>query len=222
MNRTVVGVLCLAGCGICVGLQQQEEVERPFSRLEREAQRQFGKWAGDHRILSRLLQEERKRLGARFEPELLKFLGDDIMKHRKIAVYLSTSEYLHGAKPLPHLALLILHQGIDLCKRKGDIESQGHLVSFGVNAAILSEGMGFRHLAVSHKNTVESLISAKPILVGGWPAMPETDRKVYEQIPGGRKRPASRTAHTSPSTSPSSGQTQIPMIVVPTPPPDWD
>ena len=98
---------------VCV-LHAQQSDEAPFASLERAVQAERGGWAGDKSRLSKVFDDERKRLGSRFEIQLLKWLGTDPEKHYWISSFLEAESYLHGSKSLPHFSLLVKEQGLAL------------------------------------------------------------------------------------------------------------
>src|SRR5213078_3226025 len=109
-------------------------------------------------------------------PELLKYLGTDIDKHDWIASFLETPEYLHGAKPLPQLALLIRQQGIALLQERTDQESLGAKMKLSVLASVLSEKMGLHPLAGVYKRDAESVLASDADFGAWFPAMGGYDR----------------------------------------------
>src|SRR5437899_1981308 len=136
-------------------LQAQQAVEAPFATLERAVKQESGGWAGNKERLSAVFDAERKRLGDKFEGELLRWLGNDPERHYWISAFLEYEGYLHGSKRLPHLSLLVKQQGLTLVQGKDDEESRGYVVRLSITAAILSDELGFSTLATSYKNQAE-------------------------------------------------------------------
>ena len=97
----------------------------PFQDLEKQVQMEPGGWNGDKERLSVLFDKERRRLGAQFEAELLKYVAGNPEKHYWISLFLDEQTYLHGSKPLPQLSLLLMEQGISMLRGKTDKESAG-------------------------------------------------------------------------------------------------
>jgi TonB family protein len=168
---------------LCVPvLQARQAGEAPFAMLEKAVKQETGGWAGNKERLSAVFDAERKRLGDRFESELLKWLGNDPERHYWISAFLESESYLHGNKPLPHLSLLIKQQGLALVQNKDDEESRGYVVGLSITAAILSDELGFSTLASSYKNEAEGLLLRQPDLGAFVPAVSEAERRRYEVI----------------------------------------
>jgi TonB family protein len=163
-------------------LQSQQGMERPFARFEHAVKEESGGWAGNKERLSTVFDAERKRLGNRFEDELLKWLGNDPEKHYWISLFLESESYLHGSKRLPQLSLLVKQQGLALVQGKDDEESRGYVVRLGMTAAILSEELGFRALASSYKSEAEGMLLRNPNLSVYVPAVTEAERQRYDKI----------------------------------------
>jgi len=154
----------------------------PFHLLSQAAARQWGGWSGSRSTLSRLFQEERRRLGGQFEEELLEYVGTNIVKHYWCASYLMDAT--NDAEPDPKLALLILQQGISIgAARKEDQIARRYLVALYVKAAILCARMGLLYQAGTWKASVTGMVEKEPDLRGWWPACSSVDRKVFDEIP---------------------------------------
>lgn len=138
--------------------------------------------AGDKSQLSAVFAAERRRLGDKFEPELLKWLGQDVQRHYWVSFFLESDDYLHGNKRLPHLSLLVKEQGLSLVRNKDDEESQGYVVSLSITAATLSAELGFWSLATSYKDEAETLLKKSRDFNAFVPAMYEADRRLYDSI----------------------------------------
>lgn len=178
-------ISCLILLLITVSELSGQTTSQPFSSLDRAVESQRGGWAGDKSQLSAIFASERRQLGDRFEAELLKWLGNDVDRHYVISLFLEAESYLHGNKRLPQLSLLVMEQGLSLVRNKDDEESQGYVVSFGINAATLSAELGLLSLAISHKDEAEALLKRNSNLSAHVPAMYEADRRRYENIPSG-------------------------------------
>ena len=161
----------------------------PFASLERAVASERGGFAGDKSRLSAIFDSERRRLGDRFEPELLKWLGPDPEKHYWISIFLEADSYLHGNKRLPQLSLLVLEQGLSLVRNKQDEESQGNVVRMSTIAATLSAELGFSSLATSHKDEAEELVKGNSALTGYVPGLTDADRRIYDSIKSTMARP---------------------------------
>ncbi len=176
------------GLAICilvtaVGANAQALSRESFAELERQVKNQDAGWNGDKTVLSIVFNKERRQLGDRFESELLKYIAGDVERHYWIPLFLQDSGYLHGNKPLPQLALLIMEEGLGLLRNRTDEEGVGVTVSFNVLAAVQSQELGLLNLATSHKNDAERLLSANSDWGGFFPAMSEEERKIYQALP---------------------------------------
>src|ERR1700750_2987916 len=85
--------------------QVQQSEDAPFVILEKAIKDERGGFAGNKDHLSTVFNTERKRLGDRFESELMKWLGNDVERHYWMSSFLESESYLHGNKPLPYLSL---------------------------------------------------------------------------------------------------------------------
>jgi len=174
---------------LCVSIvHAQQTNEAPFASLEKAVKEERGGWAGDKSRLSTVFVAERKRLGDRFESELLKWLGSDPEKHYWISSFLEADSYLHGSKSLPHLSLLVKQQGLSLVQGKDDERSRGYVVGLSITAAILSDELGLGILASNYKTEAESLLIQYPDLSVYVPALYETERKRYDEIKSAVRR----------------------------------
>ena len=199
-------LLIITACGANTTFGQQS-ASSPFAELDNQLKSQ-GRWGLDNQRLAELFNIGRKRLGDRFEPELMKYLGKDLEKHYWISAFIEAPTYLQGEPPLPHLSLLIKQQALSLLEGKEDQESLSNTVRLSVTAAVLSEQLGLRELAVSHKVKAERLILRKPDLGASFPAMDEKGRKLYESLlpqilVGGKKyQPTWRATEAALDSSP--------------------
>jgi TonB family protein len=186
----IVFTACSAVCAF-----GRQSASSPFAELDNQIEKQHG-WGLDNQRLAALFNIGRKRLGDRFEPELMKYLGQDLEKHYWISLFLEAPTYLQGAPPLLHLSLLIKQQALALLEGKEDLESLSNVVSFSVTAAVLSEQVGLRGLATSHKVKAERLIQRNTVLAASFPAMYEEERKLYESLPPQNETGAEKTQTT--------------------------
>lgn len=168
--------------------QAHQAGEAPFAVVEKAVKNEQGGWAGDKSRLSTIFDAERRRLGNRFESELLKWIENDPEKHYWISAFLESESYLHGNTPLPQLSLLIQQQGLDLVLGKDDDESRGYVVGLSITAAILSEQLGFHTLARTYKNDAEGLLMRYPDLSVHVPAVSAAERQLYDEIKSSVKR----------------------------------
>ncbi len=194
LGFVTIGILLMA-----VGVLAQERA--PFAELDRQVRAQRGGWDGDKSVLSTVFDKERRQLGDKFEAELLKYISGDAEKHYWISAFLEDSGYLHGNKPLPQLALLVMEQGLSLLRNKTDETSVGLTVSLNVIAAVQSQELGLPNLATSHKNDAERLLTADSDWHAYFPAMSEDELKTYDAVPSSYK-----SVRSSPPNDDSSGK----------------
>jgi hypothetical protein len=133
-----------------------------------------------------VIDSERLRLGANFEKELLKYLGDDVEKHYRAAGHVSSCCRKQDDKSLDLLSLTIMQQALSLLSDKKDDHSLYTIVALRILSAVQSEQLGFHILAVAHKSEAEKLVTQRPILRGGFPAMEKEEWELYDSLP---KRP---------------------------------
>jgi len=160
----------------------QETGEPSFVTLDNELRTEAHRWSGDKQSLARIFNDERRRLGNRFESELLKWLGNDPEKHYWISSFINWESYLQGNERLPQLSLLIKQQGLTLVQNKDDDESRGYVIGLSMTAAILSDELGFRPLASFYKTQAEDLLRRDPSLRSYIPALSEAERRRYDEI----------------------------------------
>ena len=132
--------------------------------------------------LEPVIDRERNRLGTRFETELLAYLGNDVDKHYWVACAVSGCAKQND-RALESMALLIQLQALSLLEGKKEDKSLYTVVALHVLTAVQSHHLGFRNLAITHKRQAQSLVSRRPILKGGFPAMSEDDWKIYDSLP---------------------------------------
>ncbi len=164
------GVILLQ-CGVCLG-QQASEL---FAKIDAA----FGK---NRTKASELFQEVRRGAGVSFEPELWKYLGDDIDKQSRISSFLVYPAYLHGSLPMPNLARQIDLKTLTLLAEKSDRSSRTAFVTASVNVAVESAALEYRAEAERHKRNVQQMLASDRSLVAGLPAMTDYENCVYDLI----------------------------------------
>jgi TonB family protein len=173
---------CLAAISLAFFALQAQQAIPPFADFDKQLRDEPAGFSGNKERLSTVFDAERRRLGERFESELLKWLGNDPEKHDWISYFLESESYLHGNKPLPHLSLLIKLQGLALVRNKDDEESRRRVVRLGITAAILSSELGFEALARSHKSEAEDMLVKHSDLTTSIPGLSEIDQRRYDGI----------------------------------------
>jgi TonB family protein len=165
-----------------VVLQAQQSDDAPFAALDKTVKSAPMVWAGNKEHLSKIFDDERRRLGDQFEPELLRWLGADAEKHYWISAFVECEDYLHGNKRLPQLSLLIKQQGLALVHSKKDVQSRGYVLGLSITAAVLSDELGLGPLAVFYKSQAEDL-KARDSEMGGYvPALSKEEWDRYDSI----------------------------------------
>lgn len=181
MRYILVNFIILIGLTTVMVCAQQISTN-PFSALDEQVKKEQGGWAGHKQPFAQTFNVIRQKLGDKFEPELLKYIGTDVEKHYWISLFLESEYYLLGSKPLPHLSLLIKQQGLALCAGKNDEENQQFTVKLSVTAAVLSAQLGFQELAQSYKSTAVALLNKNSDLRLSMPAMTAEENKLYDSI----------------------------------------
>jgi TonB family protein len=189
MKQTSFAIATILFCAVVLHAQTPDDA--PFAVMDKEVKYAPLRWAGDKESLSKIFDDERRRLGPQFESELLKWLEKDPTKHYWVSAFVECESYLHGNKRLPELSLLIKEQGLALVRDKNDNESLGYVVGLSVTAAVLSDELGLASLAISHKSEAERLLLRDPLLGGHVPAMSAAEWQRYHAInsPVQPKRP---------------------------------
>jgi hypothetical protein len=137
-------------------------------------------WGGSHKDQATVFNKERDRLGKSFTPELMKFIGENVESHYWVSLFITNDYYLQKHTALNELGLLIMEQGLLLCER--DEKYDFNAVSFHVNAAILAQKMSLNTIAVYHKDQANSMVDKNPIYAGGWPALDDAEREIFDSI----------------------------------------
>ena len=178
MNRTknVLRIPCalLLLCGMGVA----QESTRPFASVDAAFQRGRLRWSA----ASGPFQAARTQLGENFEPELWRYLADDVDKQDRLASFLTYSGYLHGNLPMPDLARRIYLKSLSLLQGKTDLRSRTAFMTASVNAAVESAELQLMAEAQLHKSDAERMVAADKFMVAGFPAMEEYDACVYDAI----------------------------------------
>ena len=180
IKHTAYFIVAILFSAVVIHAQQPDDA--PFAALDKRVKAAPMVWAGNKENLSKIFDDERRRLGDRFEPELLKWLGNDPEKHYWISAFVECEDYLHGNKRLPQLSLLIKQQGLALVHGKKDVQSRGYVLGLSITAAVLSDELGLGPLAVFYKSQAEEL-RAKDSEMGGYvPALSKAEWDRYDNI----------------------------------------
>ena len=181
MRRKIIPVLIfMLAATIAAGAQEEE---KPFAEVDRRLSKK-GWFVSQEPELIAAFNRERRRLGNRFEPELLKYLDDgDPDKHYWISFYVADEDFLQGNAPLPLLSLLIKQQGLALLEGNRDEDGLSSVVALNATAAVLSEQLNFHALARFYKAKAEAFaVENNDAYTGGFPAITEAERKIYDRI----------------------------------------
>ncbi|HKR58957.1 MAG TPA: hypothetical protein VJS64_04430 [Pyrinomonadaceae bacterium] len=130
-----------------------------------------------------VIDSERIRLGATFEKELVRYLADDVEKHYQIACHITSCCTKRKDTSLELLSLMIKQQALSLLRDKKDDHNLYTTVALHISSAVQSEQLGFHSLAIAHKSEAEWLVSKRPILKGGFPAMEKEEWELYDSLP---------------------------------------
>jgi TonB family protein len=151
---------------------------QPFAAVDAAFKKDRLRWS----LASGPFQSVRTQLGANFEPELWKYLADDVDKQDRIANFLIYPDYLHGNLPMPDLARRIQLRSLSLLAGKSDLSSRTAFVTASINAAVQSAELELIAEARQHKNDVEKMLAADRFLVTAVPAMADYDSCIYDAI----------------------------------------
>jgi len=178
MNRSakIPQIACVLACLCALGFAQQSS--QPFASVDAAFKKSRLNWSR----ASEPFQQERTRLGQNFEPELWKYLGDDVDKQDKISNFLLYPEYLHGNLPMPYLAMQIQLKSLSTLRGKTDLSSRIMYVTTSINAAILDGALGLVDQAEAHKSEAEAMMAKDKFLATGFPAIDDYDRCIYDSV----------------------------------------
>jgi len=181
MHRRVF--LLLIGFAFTLPLVARSEGQ-PFAGLPTEDAPKFTGWGWNNRDKAKYFNAERKRLGESFQRELLKYVGENVQRHYWCAAFLTTYSDIGTTPPMPELALLLLEQGITLCRASlSHSRNKEDLVTLSVSAALLSQQLGLSVQAKHHRARAEHLVEEDPHLAGAWPVQSQANRKIFNSIP---------------------------------------
>jgi len=155
-----------------------QQIAQPFATVDAAFKKSRLNWSR----ASEPFQQERIRLGQNFEPELWKYLGDDVDKQDKISNFLLYPEYLHGNLPMPYLAMQIQLKSLSTLRGKTDLSSRIMYVTTSINAAILDGALGLVDQAEVHKSEAEAMMAKDKFLATGFPAIDDYDRCIYDSV----------------------------------------
>jgi TonB family protein len=162
---------------LCLPLFAQE-TPQPFASVDAAFKKSRLRWSE----ASTPFQQERTRLGQNFEPELWKYLGEDVDKQDKISNFLLYPGYLHGNLPMPYLAMQIQLKSLSIVRGRTDLSSRIMYVTTSVNAAILDGALDLVDQAEIHKAEAETMMARDKFLSTGFPAIDDYDRCIYDSI----------------------------------------
>ncbi len=150
MRKVVIASFLICLLTICASAQH-----RPFEDFRKAVNEEPGGFAGNKGNLSKVFNDERVRLGERFETELWLYIEDDPDKHFWIAAFIDSKSYLHGNSPLPELAFRIREKSLGLLGN--DKVSRGRRVSILRELAIASKLTGNQEQAIRFRDEAEEL-----------------------------------------------------------------
>lgn len=178
MNRTQSAVRIACVVFLLCGTGVAQEIAQPFASVDAAFKKGRLHWTA----ASGPFQAARMQLGENFEPELWRYLADDVDKQDRIANFLTYSGYLHGNLPMPDLARRIYLKSLLLLKGKTDLASRVAFVTASINAAVESAELELAPEAQQHKKDAESMLAADKFLLTAVPAMEDYDSCVYDAI----------------------------------------
>jgi hypothetical protein len=166
------------------------------------------------------------RLGEKFEPELWKYLGQDVDKQDRIFNFLLYPEYLHGNPPMPYLAMQIQLKSLSILQNKTDLTSRSMYVTANVNAAILAGALDLVEQAALHKKNAEEMMAKDAILKASFPAIYDYERCIYDSIgTAGVQSPATACLAKKSSADPRTTVIEVSAVpqekIIAKPEPRW-
>lgn len=144
--RKILFVFFIISCAaICFAQSKSFEV------FDKAVKNEKGGFSGNKENLSKVFNNERIRLGEKFEMELWKYIGDDVERYYWISFFLDWKGYLHGNEPLPELAFKIRKRGVELLANTEDKTDLGRKITFLRELAVASYLSGNRNSAIEYK-----------------------------------------------------------------------
>lgn len=173
--------ICFAVCFVSVFAFAQNQ---PFENFSKAVKEQQGGFNGDKENLSKIFNQERIRLGDKFETELWRYIGDDIEKHYWLNSFVESDSYLHGNKSLPELAFEIRRKGLDLLNKKDNKRNLGRKVTLNREQAIYYHNVGKRDLAIKSKNIAEVILKENDELSAYVAGFTRLNKCIYSNLEG--------------------------------------
>ncbi len=210
MNRLQKGIrISFAVICLCVvGFAQENP--RAFASVDAAFKKSRLQWS----LASAPFQQERTRLGQDFEPELWKYLGEDVYKQDRIANFLIVPEYLHGNLPMPYLAMQIWLKSLSSLQGKTDLSSRSMYVTASINAAITAGYLDLLDLAELRKADAETMMAKDKFLTTSFPAIDDYDRCIYDSI-GNHAIQSPAKACVGKKSASEPGSTTIEVVEIP-------
>ncbi len=142
---------------------------KPFEAFVDAVNNERGGFSGNKENLSRIFNQERIRLGEKFETELWSYIENDADKHYWISSFVESNSYLHGNTALPELAFRIRENALKLLENKDDVRNLGRKVSLNRNQAIYYHNIKNQDSAIKSKILAEEILKNNQIsaYVGG-------------------------------------------------------
>lgn len=135
----------------------------------------------DSQLEARLFQLERTRLGADFEQELYRLVENNMYASYKCGMFLLKPTYLYGNSSAPKIALNVFELGLQVEADRENLKYRK--VGLLVMAAVANQKHGDLEKAKRFKAEVEKTLGNQPSYSGGFPALVEQDRQIYNSIP---------------------------------------
>ena len=157
---------------------------QPFENFSKAVKEQQGGFNGNKENLSKVFNQERIRLGDKFEAELWKYIGDDFEKHYWLNSFVESDSYLHGNKSLPELAFEIRRKGLNLLNEKDDKRSLGRKVTLNREQAVYYHITGKRDLAIESKIVAENILKENNEISAYVGAFTRLTKCIYSNLEG--------------------------------------
>lgn len=149
-------IQCFASIVMAQLIQTNEQTGKPFAEIDAFLAKNNQDFDNSEEIV-KLFNNERNRLGANFESELWKYIGNNLPKHYWISGFVEYEDYLQGNQPLPQLALKIRQKAVEFPVGKDDYPQLGMKYTMLRKTAVDLFLAGKKDLATNYKRKADIL-----------------------------------------------------------------
>ena len=155
---------------------------RAFELFKKAVKEEKGGLNGNKEHLSTVFNEERTRLGADFESELWKYLGNDVEKLYWAGYFLQSKSYLHGSAPLSRLAFDVWQKALEIETDKTNQDTLERRFTLLIITSVLAQKLGNTKQALQDKNEAIKIRGSDTKKYLNFPVMSAEDRCIYQNI----------------------------------------